>query len=326
MIDVTTENFEAEVIAASMTTPVLVDFWAPWCGPCKALGPVLEQLEVDYAGRFALAKLNSDEQPEISAQLSEMFGVRSIPLCVLFKDGQPVDGFIGALPEAQVRAFLDKQVPSAAETAATQEVAAAESPYAGGDIDAAIEKLREAVAINPADDGARCDYLRVLLGAGRIIEARSAYEPVASNVVQDARVAAYGHWLAACEQAAGRRSHQQLDLALTADKRDFDARFERSQKRFTAQDFTGAMDELLEILMRDNGWREGLARKTYVAILEIMTRPEPAPESPQAACQGALEVASQSPITAGDPVLNGYLRRLSMVVFYGSKREKWHGT
>ena len=118
MIDVTLENFEAEVIAASMAVPVLVDIWAPWCGPCKSLGPVLEQVETEYAGRFILVKLDADKVPEIAGQLSQLLGVRSIPLCVLFKGGQPVDGFVGAVPADEVRAFLDKHVPGASEVAA----------------------------------------------------------------------------------------------------------------------------------------------------------------------------------------------------------------
>ena len=103
MIAITVKNIEAELVSASMQQPVLLDIWAPWCAPCKALAPVLEKLEKEYAGRFKLAKLNSDEQPEIAGQLSQMFGVRSIPFCVLFSGGQPVDGFVGALPESQVR-------------------------------------------------------------------------------------------------------------------------------------------------------------------------------------------------------------------------------
>ena len=102
-MNVTIENFEAEVVAASMSTPVLVDFWAPWCSPCKSLGPVLEKLEADYGGRFKLAKINSDEQQELAGA----FGIRSIPTCVLMMGGKPVDGFMGALPEGQVRQFLD---------------------------------------------------------------------------------------------------------------------------------------------------------------------------------------------------------------------------
>ena len=127
MSDITLQNFEAELIQASMQQPVLLDIWAPWCGPCRTLGPILEKLEVAYGGRFKLAKLNSDDQPEIAGQLSQAFGVRSIPFCVLFHQGQPVDGFVGALPEAQVRAFLDRHVPSAEEVEAEQDAAEAEA-------------------------------------------------------------------------------------------------------------------------------------------------------------------------------------------------------
>ena len=121
MLDVTVQNFEAEVIEASMATPVLVDFWAPWCGPCKSLGPVLEKLETDYAGRFKLVKINSDNEQQLAAA----FGIRSIPTCVLLVGGQPVDGFMGALPEGKVREFLDKHLPSEGELLAEADTAEA---------------------------------------------------------------------------------------------------------------------------------------------------------------------------------------------------------
>lgn len=313
-MDITIQNFEADLIHASMQQPVLLDIWAPWCGPCKALTPVLEKLEVAYAGRFKLAKLNADEQPEISGQLSQMFGVRSIPFCVLFKDGQPVDGFVGALPEPKLREFLDRHVPSAEEMAAEEDVAAAEELMAEGDTESALEKLQEAVAIDPANDAARYDYLRALLLAGRVAEAQRAFEPVASKVMLDARLAAAGHWLAACEKATSARSPDALAAAITANRRDFEARFELAQTHFAAQRFTDAMDELLEIVMRDKTWNDELARKTYVAILELMSKPA-AKSTEAAAPKSTLEVTSKVNTASADPVVDQYRRKLSMALF-----------
>ena len=314
MLDISLQNFEAEVINASQQQPVLLDLWAPWCGPCKSLGPILEQLEVAYAGRFKLTKLNSDDQPEIAGQLSQMFGVRSIPFCVLFKGGQPVDGFVGALPESQVRLFLDKHVDSAEQIAAQDDIEAAEELLADGDVDRAIEKLQEAVAINPGSDAARADYLRALLQAGRVSDARRAFEPVAGKLPLDARLAAYGHWLTACERAPEARSIDALKLTIAANKRDFEARFELAQTLFAQQSFTEAMDELLEIVMRDKAWNNELARKTVVAILEIMSKPaaaKPEPNPPK----GTLEIAGKVATTSADPVVDAYRRRLSMALF-----------
>ncbi|MEP7059036.1 MAG: tetratricopeptide repeat protein [Caldimonas sp.] len=317
MLDITDKNLEAELINASSEQPVLLDIWAPWCGPCKALGPVLEKLEVAYAGRFRLGKLNSDEQPEIAAQLSQMFGVRSIPFCVLFKDGQPVDGFVGALPEAEVRKFLDKHVPGADETAAeaAEDALAAEELLADGDTASALDKLQAAVATNPGNDAARYDYLRALLNAGDIDGARRAFEPVASKVMLDPRLAAAGHWIAACDAATTARPVDTLEALLATNKRDFEARFELAQRHFAACSFTQAMDELLEIVMRDKSWRDELARKTYVAILEVMSKPAPAKAKAEAAPKGTLEVAGKMVTSPSDPVIDAYRRKLSMALF-----------
>jgi putative thioredoxin len=313
MLDVTLKNFEAELIQGSMQQPVLLDIWAPWCGPCKALGPLLEKLEVAYAGRFKLAKLNSDDQPEIAGQLSQAFGVRSIPFCVLFDQGQPVDGFVGALPESQVRAFLDKHVPTADELEAEAEIDEAEALIAEGDADAALAKLQQAVAIDPANDEARADYVKLLLERGALAQAEGAFEPVVKKTALNPRLDALAHWIAAQRKAATARSADTLAAAIAANKRDFDARFELAQTHFAAGRFTAAMDELLEIVMRDKAWNGDLARKTYVAILAVMAKPAPKPAAGET--KGALELTGKAAAVSADPVLDQYRRKLSMALF-----------
>lgn len=315
MLDITLKNFEADVIRASMKHPVLLDIWAPWCGPCKALGPVLEKLETAYAGRFSLAKLNSDEQPEIAGQLSQMFGVRSIPFCVLFKDGQPVDGFVGALPEGEVRKFLDRHVPSAAEAASEEEAAEAAQMLAGGDAHSAIEKLQEAVALDPSNDGVRADYVLALLTAGRWQDARTAFQPVAGKVATDSKLSACSHWIAACEATDSARSPEELAAAIAANKRDFDARFALAQRHFAQGEFTQAMDELLEIIMRDKTWDSEKARKTYVAILDVIAATRVGPRDQAPASNGTIAVESRQAPTGAHEEIDRYRRKLSMALF-----------
>ena len=314
MIDITLKNFEPELIQASLRQPVLLDIWAPWCGPCRTLSPTLEKLETEYAGRFVLAKLNSDEQPEIASQLSQAFGVRSIPFCVLFDQGQPVDGFVGALPEAQIRQFLDKHVPSIEELQAEEQTEEAVGLAAQGDADSALDRLQQALAIDPSNDTVRCEYVKLLLEQGRAAQARQAWEPVASKALLDVRIAALGHWLDACEKASGGRGAQALASAIAANKRDFDARFELAQSHLAAGRFTDAMDELLEIIMRDKAWHDELARKTYVAILELMSKPAPKPAAAEAK-KGALEVTGKPALAQTDPIVDQYRRKLSMALF-----------
>lgn len=316
MIDITLQNFEAELIQGSSDQPVLLDIWAPWCGPCRTLGPMLEKLEVAYAGRFKLAKLNSDDQPQIAGQLSQMFGVRSIPFCVMFSQGQPVDGFVGALPESQIREFLDKHVPSADELEALAEVEEAEALMEDGDADAARAKLQAAVQADPQNDTARFDLIKLLLELGEVAAARSAFDEVSGRYGLDARLVAAGHWIQAVEAAAGARGIEALQAAIAANRRDFEARFELAQCHFAAGRHTEAMDELLEIIMRDKAWSDERARKTYVAILEIITKPQPKPAAGDAAAsKGGLELTGKAAVPSGDPLVDQYRRKLSMALF-----------
>ncbi|MBI2769332.1 MAG: thioredoxin [Burkholderiales bacterium] len=296
MIDVTIENFEAEVIAASMTQPVLVDFWAPWCGPCKVIGPLLEKLELAYEGRFKLVKIDSDQEQ----QLAGAFGIKSIPTVILLMNGQPVDGFMGALPEGKIREFLDKHVPPAGEP--EEEEVVEEAAELGPE--AKLEKLKQAVAEAPDNDDARFDYVRALLLAGDTDGAKVAFAPVIGKAVAVRRLDSLQRLMDAIDFAAPHaqpaRSAAGFDSQIAANKRDFEARFGKARVLMAQQQWTAAMDELLEILMRDKAWNEELARKTYVAILDIIEPPKPK--------------VAEGQIPPDDPVVATYRRRLSSVV------------
>jgi putative thioredoxin len=280
---------------------------------------MLEKIESEYGGRFTLAKLNADEQQEIAGQLSQAFGVRSIPFCVLFDQGQPVDGFVGAIPDPEIRQFLDRHLPGADALAAESQAEAAEALLAEGDTDAALARLQEAVAIDPANEQARFDYIRLLIETSRsqpalLAQARQAYEPVAHRVLPNPRLDAIGHWLDASEKARTARSHDELAAAIAANKRDFEARFELAQAFFAAGAFTQALDELLEILMRDKSWNGELARKTYVGVLELMTKPPVKAAAENPADKPKLELTGHAATAPADPVVDQYRRRLSMTV------------
>ena len=304
MIDITLENIQSDLIDASNAQPVLLDIWAEWCGPCKQLGPVLEKLEADYGGRFALAKLDADKVPQISQQLSQMFGVRSIPFCVLFNAGQPVDGFVGAIPEAEIRQFLDKHVASAEQAEAEEADEQAKDALQEGDTGSALEKLQYAVATDPANDDARFDYVKLLLQQGHTGDARVAFAPVLDKAATVRRFDSLQRWMDAIDFAAGHADGEAAEAAFDAkialNKRDFEARFHKARWLMAQQRWTDALDELLEILMRDKTWSGELARKTYIAILDIIEPPRPK--------------VADGQIPPDDPTVASYRRRLSSVI------------
>ena len=317
MIDVTLENFDAEVVAASSTVPVLVDFWAPWCGPCKVIGPLLEKIETEYAGRFKLVKIDSDQQQE----LSQAFGIRSIPTCVLMINGKPADGFMGALPESKIKEFLDKHIPSEAEVEAQEEAEDAQALVAAGDPQAALHKLHSALTVNPGNDDARYDYVKLLIENDMLDDAEAALAPALAEIPRQLRFEALKHFLDAIKfvvtDAKGAWAPAQFDALIATNKRDFDTRLAKARVFMVGGDWTGAMDELLEIILRDKAWGDAVPRKTYVAILELLSPPKPKIDPATVGkTAGGIEIAGKA-VAELDPqaqLVATYRRKLSMAL------------
>lgn len=317
MMNVTVENFDFEVVAASATVPVLVDFWSPRSAPCKVLGPILENLEAEYDGRFRLAKIDADQQQEIA----QAFGIRSIPTGVMMVNGKPVDGFMGAKTQDEIRAFLNKHVPSADMLEAEADAEDAHALMAAGNPQAALHKLHEALSINPGNEDARYDYVKLLIECDMLDDATAALAPALAEIPRQLRFEALGQFLNAMTfvagDARGTWSTTQFDEVIATNKRDFDTRLAKARVLMVHGDWTAAMEELLEIIMRDKTWNDGVARKTYVAILELLTPPKPKTAvTASGKTAGGIEIAGKA-VAELDPqaqLVASYRRKLSMAL------------
>jgi putative thioredoxin len=260
-MDVTLANFEAEVLNASREIPVLVDFWAPWCGPCRSLGPILEKLEREYGGRFKLVKVNVDDNPELAAH----FQARSIPLVVAVVDGRPADQFTGAQPEGQVRAFIDRLLPLPHEEEHQQAMVA----WQEGDTATAEKHLRTALSLEPAYDEARLDYVELLIGTDRPEDAHAQFELLTPRASADPRHAALQTALNAVEKAQDLPEEDELVARIAATPGDLQARLELANKRMARRAWGPAMEELIEIVRRDRAFQDDIGRKTLIATFEM---------------------------------------------------------
>ncbi len=262
-LDVGLADFNQNVLAESQTRPVVVDFWAPWCGPCKSLKPVLEKLAAEYGGKFLLAKINSDENQELAAR----YAVRGIPSVKAFVNGEMVDEFSGALPEAEVRAFLDRLIPSPADELRAQAMDA----RMAGDISGALQLLAEASKLDPQNVGVRLDAAEVMLDLGETDEATrligSVPDAADPRVPQlKARLQFSG---AADADAAALRAR------VVADGNDLDARLKLANLLVASGDYESGMEELLEIVRRDRSFEDDIGRKTLLSVFNLLGGGEP---------------------------------------------------
>jgi putative thioredoxin len=258
VFDVTEADFETSVLERSLQVPVLLDCWAPWCGPCRNLGPVLEKLAREYGGEFVLAKLNTDEAPQISAALQ----IRSIPLVVLFVGGRPVDQFLGALPEGKVREFLDKHLQPQASPV---EQLRAEAAEAEPDMAEAI--LHEALGIEPGHPEATLDLAERLIARSAFDDARALLDTLPAEALGNRYAALMGRIELAANRPAGDAAA--LLARIKANPKDFDARFDLAALQAYEGDFPAAFDQLLETVLRDKAEARERARKQLVAWFEV---------------------------------------------------------
>lgn len=265
VFDATSATFEETVIRTSLKTPVLVDFWASWCGPCKTLGPLLEKLAADYNGAFLLAKVDVDKEQELAAA----FQIRSVPTVMLVKDGELVDGFPGALPEGQLREFLAHHGVQPA-AAVADEPATAESAPTPLDPHAEVMRLRKAVEAEPDTAELRLDLALALLQTGAAREAETLLDGLPANLATDDRTVKARARLDFAALLTEAPPLETLEAAVAADPADLQARHLLGVRKLVAGDAEGGLQQFIEMLQRDRGFRDGLAKKSLIDAFRVI--------------------------------------------------------
>ncbi|HEX2596498.1 MAG TPA: thioredoxin [Luteimonas sp.] len=264
VFDATAGNFEAEVLKASLQTPVLVDFWATWCGPCKQLGPILEKLAAEYNGAFRLAKVDVDAEQQLGAA----FQIRSIPTVMLVKDGQLVDGFPGALPEGQLREFLKHHgiEPAEPPAEASAEVADETPP----DPHAEVLRLRKAVEAAPEQDSLKLDLALALLATGHAHEAEQLLDALPANLSTDERAIKARARLGFSALLHDAPPPQVLEAAIAANPDDLRARHLLGVQQIVSGQPEAGLEQFLEMLRRNRGFEDGLAKRSLIDAFRIL--------------------------------------------------------
>lgn len=261
VFDATTETFEAEVLQKSLQTPVLVDFWATWCGPCKTLGPILEKLAGEYNGGFELAKVDVDKEQQIAAA----FQIRSVPTVFLIKGGQIVDGFPGAMPEGQLREFLTQHGVMPAEGGAEPEPEAL--PL---DPQAEVAALRDAIAAEPGKDELKLDLALALLKTGAVEEASKLIDALPANLATDDRAIRARARLDFANALKDAPAAPALAARLQADGNDLEARYLLGIHHLLGGEDEAALEQFIEMLRIDRSFRDGLPKKALIDAFRVI--------------------------------------------------------